>query len=139
MKKILVVILILLVPVLGAKELVVGTIRGYHSEHYLKEANFTLNDNLNLSVNYEQMWGMLFKKRIDLVLTNFIALEAELVSIGLNINDITTYLELEDFPNQLHIATSLMTSDQTIKKLSDALTQIKADGTYQQIMTKWGL
>jgi len=122
-----------------AKSLVVGTIRGYHSEHYLKEANFTIEDNLHLSVNYQQMWGMLFKNRIDLVLTNFIALEFELNSIDLEVNDITTYLELEDFPNQLHIATGLTTPDQTIKKLSDALIQIKADGSYQQIMTKWGL
>lgn len=122
-----------------AKKLVVGTIRGYHSAHYLKEAEFTINNNLNLSVNYEQMWGMLFKNRIDLVLTNFIALESELKSIGLNINEVTPYLELEDFPNQLHIATNLTTPNQTVNRLSDALNIIKANGTYQKIMTKWGL
>ncbi len=122
-----------------AKGLVIGTIRGYHSEHYLKDADFTTDNNLNLSVNYEQMWGMLFKKRIDLVLTNFIALEFELESIGLEVDAVTPYLELEDFPNKLHIATSLTTSAQTVKQLKNALINIKNNGIYQQIMTKWGL
>jgi len=122
-----------------AKDLVVGTIRGYHSEHYLKDADFTTDNNLNLSVNYEQMWGMLFKNRIDLVLTNFIALELELESIGLEVDAVTPYLELENFPNQLHIATSLTTSEQTVKQLQKALVKIKTDGRYQKIMTKWNL
>jgi len=122
-----------------AKDLVVGTIRGYHSEHYLKEAHFSTDKNLNLSVNYEQMWGMLFKKRIDLILTNFIALELEVESIGLNPDSIVPYLELDDFPNQLHIATSLTTSDQKVNLLKNALNSIKADGRYQKILAKWTL
>ncbi len=122
-----------------AKNLVVGTIRGYHSEHYLKDADFTTDNNLSLSVNYEQMWGMLFKNRIDLILTNFIALELEMESIGLDVDDVTPYLELKNFPNQLHIATSLTTSDQTVELLQSALIKIKSDGRYQRIMAKWAL
>ena len=122
-----------------AKNLVVGTIRGYHSDHYLKEAGFTTGDNLYLTVRYEQMWGMLFKGRIDLILTNFIALELEMKSIGLNVDDIKPYFELHDFPGELHIATGVATEDKTVLKFKKALYTIKENGTYQRIMAKWGL
>jgi len=122
-----------------AKKLVVGTIRGYHSERFLKDEGFTLGNNLYLTVRYEQMWGMLFKGRIDLILTNFVALELEMKSIGLNIDDIKPYIELHDFPGELHIATGLATPKATVLKLQKALQIIKTNGTYQKIMSKWNL
>jgi len=122
-----------------AKRHVVGTIRGYHSETYLKQAGFTSEENLYLAVRYEQMWHMLFKKRIDFILTNFIALEQEMSSIGLNKEDIKAYVQLEDFPSELHIATGLKTPIETVNRLKEALTKIKNKGTYQKIIDKWGL
>jgi polar amino acid transport system substrate-binding protein len=122
-----------------AKNYIVGTIRGYHSEEYLKQAGFNSDNNLYLSVRYEHMWQMLFKKRIDFILTNFLALEQEMKSIGYNKQDIKPYLELKDFPSELHIATGLTTPIQTIAKLKKAFETIKVNGTYKKIMTKWGL
>ena len=122
-----------------AKNYVVGTIRGYHSEEYLKTLGFDIEKNLHLSVRYEQMWQMLFKKRIDFILTNFIALEKEMKSIGLSSEDIKPYIQLKDFPSELHIAAGLKTPPDTVVKLKKALAKIKVNGTYQKIMTKWGL
>jgi polar amino acid transport system substrate-binding protein len=122
-----------------AKSFVVGTIRGYHSEKYLKDAGFSVQDNLHLSVNYKYMWGMLFEKRIDFILTNFVAIDSEMKSIGFDKKDIKTFVELHDFPGDLFIATGLKTSNSTVTNLSDALQQIKADGTYKKIMDKWGV
>jgi len=122
-----------------AKSFMVGTIRGYHSEEYLKDAGFTAQKNLILSVNYKHMWGMLFKQRIDFVLTNFVAIDREMKSIGFNKEDIKPFLELHDFPGELFIATGLNTSDKYVAILSNALQQIKADGTYNKIMEKWDL
>jgi len=122
-----------------AKSFLVGTIRGYHSEEYLKNAGFSTQSNLHLSVNYKQMWGMLFERRIDFILTNFVAIDREMKSIGFNKKDIKTFVELHDFPGDLYIATGLTTSGKTVAILSTALKQIKADGTYKKIMDKWGL
>ena len=114
-----------------AKDWVVGTIRGYHSASYLLNSGFSTQNNLYLNVNYNQMWGMLFKKRIDLILTNTIALETELKSIGLDSSLTKQYIELNDFPNELYITSGLNTSDQKIKQLSLALIEIKNNGTYR--------
>ncbi|MBL4940294.1 MAG: transporter substrate-binding domain-containing protein [Colwellia sp.] len=122
-----------------AKKHIVGTIRGYHSEEYLKKAGFNSEENLYLAVRYEQMWQMLFKGRIDFILTNFIALEQEMESIGFNTDDIKPYIQLKNFPSELYIATGLTTPQQTVTKLKKALATIKKNGTYQKIMTKWGL
>ena len=122
-----------------AKTFVVGTIRGYHAENYLKKKGFLTQKNLHLSVNYKYMWSMLFGKRIDYILTNYIAIDREMKSIGFNKNDIKSFVELHDFPGDLFIATGLTTSDRTVAVLTTALQKIKADGTYKRIMDKWGL
>jgi polar amino acid transport system substrate-binding protein len=82
---------------------------------------------------------MLFEQRIDFILTNFIALDREVKIIGFNKEDIKPFIELHDFPGDLFIATGLKTTDKTVTILSVALQQIKADGTYKNIMDKWGL
>jgi polar amino acid transport system substrate-binding protein len=122
-----------------AKSLVVGTIRGYHAEKYLQEKGFSTQNNLHLSVNYKHMWSMLFTNRIDYILTNFIAIDREMKSIGFNKSDIKSYVELHDFPGDLFIATGLSTTNKTVVVLSAALQKIKDDGTYKKIMDKWGL
>ncbi|MDT0602319.1 substrate-binding periplasmic protein [Thalassotalea castellviae] len=121
-----------------AKQHIVGTIRGYHSEKYLKDAGFTVNKNMHLSVNYKHMWNMLFEQHIDFILTNFIAIEKEMTSIGFKQSDIKAVIELTDFPGDLFLATGLSTPDKTVDKLSKALAQIKENGTYDKIMSKWG-
>ena len=122
-----------------AKAYNVGTIRGYYSETFLKQAGFREKQNLSLSVQYEHMWQMLFKGRIDLVLTNFIALEREIASLGLNAGDVSRYIQVKDFPDELYFATGLKTRDKLVERLREALMQLKADGRYRQILDKWQL
>jgi len=122
-----------------AKAFVVGTIRGYHSEQYLKDVGFSTNKNLHLSVNYKHMWSMLFGEHIDYVLTNFVAIDREMKSIGFNKKDIKAFVELRDFPGDLFIATGLGTSGKIVDDLAGAVQEIKADGTYIKIMDKWNL
>ncbi len=122
-----------------AKDYVTGTIRGYYSETFLRNNDFKTQRNLYLTVNYNQLWGMLMKKRIDFILTNTIALGSELESLKIQPSLIHRYIEIEDFPNQLFIAAGLATSDETIKTLSDALNTIKQNGTYKEILTKWNM
>lgn len=122
-----------------AKEKVVGTIRGYYSQQFLEDAGFNTDYNLSLSVNYQQMWQMLIKGRIDYILTNSLALDKELASIKVKQQSIEQYLAVEDFPSQLHIATSLQTSKETVEKLKQGLSDIKRKGQYAKIITAWEL
>lgn len=122
-----------------AKNYVVGTIRGYYSETFLRQAGFEPQKNLALSVKYQRMWKMLFKNRIDFVLTNNSALETELNSIGLDVNAIKQYIAVADFPNQLFMVSHLQAPAATVKKLRQGLVELKQSGRYQQIIKAWGL
>lgn len=122
-----------------AKKYTVGTIRGYYSETFLRQAGFIKKKQLYLTVNYTQLWGMLFKDRIDLLLTNTIALETELSSLGINSDNVNFFLEVKDFPSELYIASSLHTSNETIVKLSKALETIKKNKVYDKILKEWSM
>lgn len=123
----------------SAKPFTVGTIRGYHSDNFLHENGFSEKENLSLSVTSKHLWAMLFNKRIDLVLTNYMALDREIKQSGFDSNEITPYLSLPNFPSELYIATGLATSSEMIERLATALAVIKKSGIYQQILTKYNL
>jgi len=122
-----------------AKEYILGTIRGYYSETFLRQANFTTKRHLYLTVNYTQLWGMLLKGRIDLILTNTIALESELKSLNITRDSVNLFFEVQQFPSELHIAAGLKTSNKTIIKLADALKKIKQNHVYDKILAKWSM
>ena len=122
-----------------AKKHVIGTIRGYYSQHFLQEAGFNPEFNLSLSVNYQQMWQMLLKKRIDYILTNNVALDIELASIKVKREQIEQYFALKNFPSNLYIATSKMTDESLVRKMAIGLDKVKQSGEYQQIIQRWGL
>ena len=123
----------------SAKHYIVGTIRGYHADYFLHEHGFTEKKNLSLSVTSKHLWAMLFNKRIDLVLTNYMALDRDIKKAGFDENNIAPYLSIDHFPNELYIATSLATPKIIITQLASALAAIKKSGVYQAILTKYAL
>lgn len=122
-----------------AKSFVVGTIRGYHSAHFLRENDFKEHKNLSLSVTSKHMWAMLFNKRIDLVLTNYMALDRDIKKAGYQPEKISPFFSITDFPNELNIATGLNTPNDVVEQLTNALIAIKESGLYQKILTKYDL
>ncbi|GAB3033503.1 substrate-binding periplasmic protein [Bowmanella dokdonensis] len=123
-----------------AKKYIVGTIRGYTSEGYLRSHGFSEEQgNLVLSVEYHQLWGLLFKKRIDLVMTNTLAMRTEVSDAGFQPAELKRVFALEDFPGEIHLAASKLTPVGTVEKLRNALQALKDQGQYRQIMQKWAL
>ncbi len=121
------------------KPLIVGTIRGYHSADFLVNNGFKEHEDLSLSVTSKHMWAMLFSNRIDLVLTNYMALDRDIKNAGFDEQKIAPYLSIKNFPNELNIATGLTTSDDIVQRLSEALTVLKKSGRYQEILNKYHL
>ncbi|WP_024600704.1 substrate-binding periplasmic protein [Pseudoalteromonas sp. TAE56] len=122
-----------------AKEYKVATIRGYLSEAYLKQKGFTENKNLILVSYYNQLWQMLYKNRIDFVVTNTLTLDNELKSLELDPSLITKRIHLSGLPSSLNFAASKQLNPKTAKALSDALNNIKENGEYRAILNKWQL
>ncbi len=119
--------------------LIVGTIRGYHSANFLVDNGFKEHEDLSLSVTSKHMWAMLFNNRIDLVLTNYMALDRDIKNAGFDERKVIPYLSIKDFPNKLNIATGLATSDNIVQRLSKSLVILKKSGRYQEILNKYQL
>ena len=120
-----------------AKKYSVGTIRGDLAESYLRDHNFVVNSNLFISSKYDVLWELLYSGRIDAAFTNSLLWRYELEAIGLDSNKIELNYQIANFASDLYIAASLSTDKNIVDALTKALADIKADGSYQRILTKW--
>jgi polar amino acid transport system substrate-binding protein len=122
-----------------AKKLKVGTIRGYSSARYLQTKGFQEDKNLILVSHYKQLWDLLFKERVDLIMTNTMTLAKELKNSGYSVNQVAKILPIKRFPSQLQLAANQDISKNTCRHLIEALEKIKQSGLYEQILTRWQL
>ncbi len=122
-----------------AKNYSVGAIRHYAAVNYLIKKGFTLNKNLYKSSKSSTLWHGLYSGRTDLALINSSDLLNNIAKSGLDPSQIQVSLELPDFPSDIYIAANLGTEKSLVDKISKSLELIKADGRYQQILTKWQL
>ncbi|BDX05263.1 substrate-binding periplasmic protein [Planctobacterium marinum] len=120
-----------------AKSLVVGTVRGYFSEYWLRQRGFSDKHNLGLAVQYDHLWGMLFKGHVDLVLTNALSQNLEINKAGYKPEQVKRYLALPELTRELYIATGLNTNKKIVEQLSSGLESMKVDGTYQALKAEW--
>lgn len=117
----------------------VGTIRGYGAANFLISQGFEDFDNLTLVANTDQLWTMLYKGRIDLVLSNPTTSQYEAESHGLDPSKIQPTYNVSELSLSLAVATGHQTNNKVVEQLSSGLEALKANGTYDQIMKKWGL
>ncbi|CAH9049464.1 hypothetical protein PSECIP111951_01322 [Pseudoalteromonas holothuriae] len=123
----------------AAQNLRVSTIRGYSSARFLQQAGFSEEENLVLVGHYTQLWQLLYKKRIDLVLTNTLTLENEIIRSGLNPKLIEKKLHLTGLSSELWLSANIKLDPKIAQKLSAAMEHIKKSGVYAQILTRWQL
>lgn len=122
-----------------AKNYFVGSIRHDLAESYLLNKGFISKKNLYVASKYPILWSMLFNKRTDLVFTNSVVWQHEIEKAGLDPKAIKFVHEISDFASDLYLAASKSTDKKLIKKVNDSFAAIKADGRYEQILTKWNL
>lgn len=122
-----------------AKQFLVGSVRGYGAANYLLKRGFIENDNLALVSSTEQLWTMLFKGRIDLVIANVQTGKYEIQSVGLDASEIEPIYDVDELNFQLEMATGLNTNAQVVETLQTGIIALKANGEYQRIMQKWKL
>ncbi|MEZ7206828.1 substrate-binding periplasmic protein [Pseudoalteromonas sp. DY56-GL79] len=121
----------------AAKRYRTGTIRGYYSETFLKQAGFSEGYELVLVSNYQSLWNLLFKGRIDFVLTNTLTLEKELNALKLDPKAIEHKLLLEHFPSELALAVNAEFPNELANRLQHALAELSQSGQQQAILERW--
>ncbi|WP_169726079.1 substrate-binding periplasmic protein [Aestuariibacter salexigens] len=117
----------------------VGTIRGYGAADYLLRQGFSEQDNLVLVSNIDQLWSLLFKDRLDLVLTDLATGRYELKSRGLRPQNVVEVFEVSELNLSLELATGQKTSAQLSAMLADALADLKQSGQLASILRRWDL
>lgn len=82
---------------------------------------------------------MLLADRGDLIIQDKVAFFQMLNALEISADQYDFIYKLEDMPAALWIAFSNSTEDSVVKDIQKAFNQIKADGTYKKIMSKWGM
>lgn len=122
-----------------AKSLRVASVRGYGSSDFLLENGFVEWNNLILVTRPEQLWEMLYRDRVDLVLFNTEAGKFEAAKSGHDPDQLVNALPIPELTLDLFLATGLATSAETVQRLQIGLQSLQAKGTLQQIKQKWKL
>lgn len=122
-----------------AKRYSVGSIRHDLAESYLLNKGFIPKKNLYVSSKYPTLWSTLYSGRTDLVFTNSIVWRHEIIKASLDPEQIKLVYEIKDFASDLYLAANLTTDKALINKIKNSFAAIKADGRYDNIMTKWQL
>lgn len=122
-----------------AKSYRVGSIRGYGAAAHLLKQGFKENENLVLVAEPQQLWNLLYNRRIDYAATGVETSAYEIEAAGFD-PTLSTQAFAFDMPKaELHMATGLLTSPSEVRAIKAALRQLKESGEYDRIMKKWGL
>lgn len=121
----------------AAQNAVVGTIRGYGAATFLLEKGFVEDQNLVLVTQPEQLWSMLFKQRVDYVMSNALTGKYEAKSLGLDPSQLHTVLDIRELTLPLEMATGHNTPQKTVEQISEGIERLKREGHYQRIIAKW--
>lgn len=118
---------------------VIGTVRGYYSERFLKRAGFNEQTSLVLTKDVNALWHLLEKGRVDYVLTNTMMMEQELKSLNLSPDLFMPVLTLEDFPNKLYFAANPTMAPNVASELTVAIKKATQSAQYQALLKRWHL
>jgi polar amino acid transport system substrate-binding protein len=122
-----------------AKKYVLASVRGYGSAKYLLRQGFSEKHNLVLTSQPSQIWGLLYNKRVDLVLSNLNIGRFEAKFIGLEPSLMQSKMQIQELVSELQFATGLATPLATVLTLQKGLIALKNNGSYDAILKKWNL
>jgi len=120
-----------------AKKYRIGAVRDDVRAQYLQKKGFETDKNLKLVPHDSMSIKKLLAGRIELIPIDKLGLAYLMKKEGLNIEDLEPVLLLEDLSAGLYLAFSLKTDDAIVEKCKKALSEMKEDGTYDKIMSKY--
>lgn len=118
------------------KTLTVAASNSYNSAAFLEKNNFLYFYKL---VKDSQSLGMLFKKRVDLILSTELVIQKNAERLNLDLSKIEKILEVTELNNELSIAFSLGTEPNTLIRFRSAYAQLVNSGELGRIRKKWAI
>lgn len=121
-----------------AKQYNVAVIRDDVTHYILKQLGFNEEENLYVLDNTDSLLKLLHAKpEIDLIVADDITIKSRAINAGVSFNDFERLLTIENTSLNFHLACSLNTSKQIIKRLKHEFSTLKSDGTEHNIQRKW--
>jgi len=116
-----------------AKRYRIGVLRQDIVHQYLKREEFPLLDEV---AKIELNFAKLFNNRVELVpYSDRLIINFDCINLNIDCEKLEPALLLEDISFGLYLAFSKKTDDAVVKKVRDAYDALKADGTYERIMS----
>lgn len=115
----------------------IGVVRGDYDNNLLEKHH--LNANIRHGLNYKELWLMLAKNQVDLIMTTPAVTREALAELKAKPNLFAQAYQFEYADNALYLAANKNTDADIIKTFQQALRTIKNNGTYQAILNKWAL
>lgn len=118
------------------KPYLISASKNYNTNQFLKSHGFK---NLFDVVRDEQSLKLLYKGRIDLILSNELVLTKLLEKLKLDKNKVQKLFELKDLSNDISIAFSLNTEPCLLERYRSAYQHLVKSGKFDQIRNKWSI
>ena len=121
-----------------AKSYVTAVTRDDITHHYLLKQGFKEGEQLYLLENIDMMLNLLQSRDdIDLVILNDTILKYRAEESGVQLDSLQKKLALPELPLDFHLACSLTTSTEVVKRLKYSLQQLKDSGEFDRIVAGW--
>lgn len=115
----------------------VGTVRGYGSAKFLTKQGFDVSKNLVLATNSDQLWGMLYERRIPFIVSNNQTARFEAAKAGYNPDHMTKVMDIPGLTSDLYFATGKKTAVDAVERLKSGLKIIQSNGELARTKRKW--
>jgi len=115
------------------KKFKIGAVREDVRAQYLEKAGITADLVTSDSLNTKK----LASERIDMFPIDELAMVSLYKREGMDVNSVAKVMKLEELSAGLYMAFSHQTDDALVKKVQAALEQVKSDGTFEKIRTKY--
>lgn len=110
----------------------ISTVRGYYSDQALRKEGFT---NLASCTSEEEALRKMFRGEVQLFVSNNISMPAALQKVGARMDQVVRVFTLST--DLTYIAFSAATPSKVVAEWQAKLDEMKKDGTFQSIYTKW--
>ncbi len=114
----------------------IASAKNYNTERYITKNNFK---NIYRVLKNEQELGMLYRHRVDLIISNELVLKTLAHIKAYDFSKMVKLFEAKDLSNDLAIAFSLNSDSAIVERFKQAFQQLEQNGKLQNLKTKWGI